>query len=179
MKYAVTGTGRCGTTFLMIIFTKLGLNTGFNEYEESRINRLPCNSGYETSNPDFDIIKSPGFLLRADTRDPIKKGYYVFILQRNFEEVTKSQKRFQKRDGGCIIIRDEETHPNRLSKLQDNFIDWCIENKIHYKIIDFHVMIEQPRYLYDILQPTGVIDNIDFDTFKSAWEYASKQQKRK
>lgn len=179
MKYAITGTGRCGTTFLMIIFTKLGLNTGFNEYEERRIDKLPCNSGYESMDPDFDIIKSPTFLLRADTRYRIKNNYYVFILQRNFNEVTNSQKKFQRKDGGCIVIRNEETHANKLSKLQDDFIDWCIENKIDYKIIDFHVMIEQPRYLYDILQPTGVIDNIDFNTFKSAWEYASKQQKRK
>lgn len=179
MKYAVTGTGRCGTTFLMIIFTKLGLNTGFTEYEESRIKRLPCNSGYEVLDKDLDIIKSPGFLLRADRRDYIKKGYYIFILQRNFEEVTQSQKRLQKKDGGCIVIRNEETHPNRLSKLQDDFIDWCRENQIGYKVIDFHVMIEQPNYLYDILKPTGVIDNIDFNTFKSAWEYADNHQKRK
>lgn len=179
MKYAITGTGRCGTTFLMIIFTKLGLDTGFSDIDIDNIKLIPCNSGLENMTSNYTIIKSPTFLLRADTRHVIKEGYHVFILQRNYVDVTRSQKQYQRKDGGCILIRNEQNHPNLLSQLQDKFTNWCDENNIFYTVIDFHVMIEQPRYLYDILNSTNILDNIDFDTFKSAWEYADNHQKRK
>jgi hypothetical protein len=180
MRYVVTGVGRCGTTFLMLILCKLGIDTGFDfESESHRCKHKKCNSGFEAGNLSLTVTKSPGYVLHKHMRDNIRKGYFILLMQRSFSEVAASQERYQGTDGGCIPITHLKNHPQYLANLHDDFIKWMKENKVHYTNIDFHSAIQDPRYLYDKLKPTGVIDNIDYPTFKSAWEIADNHQKRK
>lgn len=179
MNYVVTGVGRCGTTFLMLIFSKLGIDTGFDFHKEShRCKSKKCNSGFETGNQSLKVIKSPAYVLHKHMRDSIRKRF-VLLMQRSFSEVAESQARYQGDDGGCIPITHLENHPQYLANLHDDFIEWMKENKVHYVNIDFHSAILDARYLYDKLYPTGVIDNIDFPTFADAWEIAGNHQTRK
>lgn len=180
MRYVVTGVGRCGTTFLMLIFSKLGIETGFDfDMESHRCKSKKCNSGFETGNQSLKVIKSPGYVLHKHMRDDIRKGVFVLLMQRSFSEVAASQERYQGTDGGCIPLTHLKNHPQYLANLHDDFIEWMKENRVHYTNIDFHSAIIDPRYLYNILKPCGIIDNIDYPTFKSAWEIADNHQKRK
>jgi len=43
-KIFITGTGRCGTTFLIKLFTFLNFNTGFNKSNYQRFIFSHCNA---------------------------------------------------------------------------------------------------------------------------------------
>ena len=64
-KIVITGTGRCGTSFLMHLFTALGFNTGYTLYEcEQHLAQSGCNGGIEHSTgterfEKADIVKNP------------------------------------------------------------------------------------------------------------------------
>jgi hypothetical protein len=46
-KILITGTGRCGTTFLIKLFSFLNFNTGFNKDNYKVFIFSNCNSGLE------------------------------------------------------------------------------------------------------------------------------------
>ena len=58
-KIYITGTGRCGTTFLIKLFTFLNFDTGFNKDNYYQYISSHCNSGMERSyDSEFKIIKN-------------------------------------------------------------------------------------------------------------------------
>ncbi|MCA9750220.1 MAG: hypothetical protein KC414_14015, partial [Romboutsia sp.] len=67
-KIIITGTGRSGTTFLMILLTFLGLDTGFTKNNFNKYISPKCNSGMEfiKLNKKQKIIKYPGFTDKFD-----------------------------------------------------------------------------------------------------------------
>jgi len=61
-KIFITGTGRCGTTFLIKLFTFLGFDTGFNKDNYKRYIMPNCNAGMERIFTDrFEVVKNPTF----------------------------------------------------------------------------------------------------------------------
>ena len=72
-KIVITGTGRCGTSFLMHLFTALGFNTGYDLDEcEQHIKRSGCNGGIEHSIgterfEKADIVKNPEWFYRPES----------------------------------------------------------------------------------------------------------------
>ena len=48
-KILITGTGRCGTTFLIKLFSFLDFNTGYNRNNYKLSIYSNCNSGMERS----------------------------------------------------------------------------------------------------------------------------------
>lgn len=64
----ITGTGRCGTTFLVELLTNLGLDTGFSLAHTSQLKDEVAHAGLEKNIDDQDcpyIIKNPGFCDQA------------------------------------------------------------------------------------------------------------------
>ena len=73
----ISGTGRTGTTFLVQLFTALGLDTGFTDITSAVLPN--CNAGMEwdISHPDAPyIIKSP---LLCDNLDEVLEGRDIII----------------------------------------------------------------------------------------------------
>ncbi len=59
-KIFITGTGRCGTTFLIKIFSFLNIDTGYNKSNYNDYIYKNCNSGMERLYDEpFNIIKNP------------------------------------------------------------------------------------------------------------------------
>ena len=57
-KILITGTGRCGTTFLIKLFSFLDFNTGYNRNNYKLSIFSNCNSGMERNyNEKYYIIK--------------------------------------------------------------------------------------------------------------------------
>lgn len=109
-KIFISGTGRCGTTFLMIIFTYLKLDTGFTiENFKERIFQ-PCNSGLEFGNeisfvPPYKYVKKPDFLNKIDIlcenmNENPKLIKYMIIPIRNYEHATTSRVNIGNKCGG-------------------------------------------------------------------------------
>ena len=85
-KILITGTGRCGTTFLVKLFSFLEFNTGFNKdnYIESIFTN--CNSGMERDYTDnYYILKNPAFIeniceIIQDKTIILKNSFFIFYL---------------------------------------------------------------------------------------------------
>jgi hypothetical protein len=66
-KILITGTGRSGTTFLIILLTHLGMDTGFdiNNLDEFIFDN--CNAGMERHiDSEHQVLKNPLFIQNMD-----------------------------------------------------------------------------------------------------------------
>ena len=74
-KIVITGTGRCGTSFLMHLFTALGFNTGYTLDEcEQHLTQSGCNGGIEHAIgtelfEKSDIVKNPEWFYKPELLD--------------------------------------------------------------------------------------------------------------
>lgn len=80
-KVFITGPGRSGTTFLVQLLTRLGLDTGFEPYNEGYIEswRAGCEAG-----PDAEIfVKGHDFIRKAFSDSPriIKGPVWAYLLK--------------------------------------------------------------------------------------------------
>ena len=153
-KVIITGTGRCGTTYLMKIFTLLGCDTGYSKDNMKYHIYIKCQSGLEKQDFNSKIIKNPKFSYKMP--DLIKKldiGL-VIVPIRKIEDCTTSRVRLGKDNGGMpenINNYDEMLIENykRLSIL----ISDLVRLDIKYVLLDFEKMINNSNYLYKKLEP--------------------------
>jgi hypothetical protein len=95
----ISGTGRAGTTFLMQLFTELGLDTGFKQVSDKRSYFPSARAGLEQDlfNPKGPgIVKSPFLCDHVD--DVLAAGFkigHVIIPVRNFEQAAASRRHVQ------------------------------------------------------------------------------------
>jgi hypothetical protein len=93
-KILISGTGRCGTTFLIKIFSFLGMDTGFtlDNYEKAIFKN--CNAGMERKiDSEYTILKNPNFI--KDINEIVKTVTikHMIIPIRNFDESAESRER--------------------------------------------------------------------------------------
>ena len=98
-QVVITGTGRAGTTLLMSIFTKLGMDTGFSQDSITAIESTKSKGGLEQNITDSKnhIIKSPHLYNQIYQLENID---HVIIPMRNLENSAKSRARIGDSDGG-------------------------------------------------------------------------------
>ena len=59
-KYLISGTGRCGTTFLIKLFSFLDYDTGYNMENYNNHIFKNCNSGMERNyDENYYVLKNP------------------------------------------------------------------------------------------------------------------------
>jgi hypothetical protein len=86
-KILITGTGRCGTTFLIKLFSFLGYNTGYNRDNYKQYIDSNCNSGMEKKyNENYYIIKNPQFIANNAITQIL---YYKHIMSNYIYFMTK------------------------------------------------------------------------------------------
>ena len=62
-KILITGTGRCGTTFLIKLFSFLDFDTGYDRSNYKKHISSNCNSGMERNcKENYYILKNPHFI---------------------------------------------------------------------------------------------------------------------
>ncbi|MHC4635779.1 MAG: hypothetical protein ACYSYU_11315, partial [Planctomycetota bacterium] len=81
MTVFITGPGRSGTTFLVQLFTRLGLDTGYEPYQEVYIEswRAGCEAG-----PETDVIKQSDEAIRQAFQESpriIKGPAWAYLLK--------------------------------------------------------------------------------------------------
>ena len=168
-KIVITGTGRCGTSFLMHLCTNLGLNTGYTKDEANdSINKIQgLNAGIEHGlrsdrlNNSY-IIKNPEFI-HVDKFKQLEKKYRietVIIPIRDLSATAKSREYMNENThasyggywlGATNAEQQEEENAIALYK----FIHYLESNEIDYTLISFEKMMSDWEYLYDLL-PTLV-----------------------
>jgi hypothetical protein len=103
-KLLITGTGRAGTTFLVQLFTELGLDTGYAPGTASRDYFDHCSAGLEQAigtEASPYIVKNPAFCDTLPTLIATErfKIDHVLVPVRQLDEAAKSRIRVGGRDG--------------------------------------------------------------------------------
>ena len=159
-KIVITGTGRCGTSFLMHLFTALGFNTGYNLDEcEQHIKRSGCYGGIEHSTgterfEKADIVKNPEWFYKPELLD--FDIDYLIVPIRSISDVAKSRELVgSDKYGGFWQGATNQSSQIRIDqKAFYEFMEFIIRKDL--KVIFFHFprIIKEPYYLYKNLYNT-------------------------
>lgn len=160
MKKVITGTGRCGTSFIMQLLTNIGENTGYTPKEaEKSIDKIDGLNGGIEHDAAWPItrrstwIKNPlwidihGFK-HLQTVYRIEK---VYIPIRDLTATAKSRE-YQNENahggyGGFWDASDVDEQKSTNAKKLYHFLYYLESNGIEYTLISFDVMMKNPRYL--------------------------------
>lgn len=177
-KVYITGTGRSGTTFLIILLTHLNLDTGFKPGNFITAIDKKCNSGMEKKyNSQPYIIKNPNFMQTFHSIVEEIDVDHVFIPIRNYEDAASSRERFGNGAGGLWGAENKEQQVIFYHKIMAEYLLWMTRYDIPTTFIDFDRMVSSSEYLYEKLKP--ILKDISYDVFKIAYMKATQHQKRK
>jgi len=123
-KILITGTGRCGTTFLIKLFSFLDFNTGYNRdnYESSIFKN--CNSGMERNYKDnYYIVKNPQFMVNIENiiKDKSVTIKHVIIPVRDLKKSAESRVKHNTKCGGLWNANDLSSQINFYEKILKNY----------------------------------------------------------
>ena len=179
-KILITGTGRCGTTFLIKLFSFLDFNTGYNrDNYKSRI-FVNCNSGLERKyNDNYYILKNPVFMENIEhiVKDTSIKIKNVIIPIRALEMSAQSRVKHGKKAGGLWNAKDELSQISFYKNILTNYIFISTKYDINTIFIDFDKMINDKTYLFNKLKIILDEKNIDLETFSLVYEEVSLSSK--
>ena len=179
-KIFITGTGRCGTTFLIKIFSFLEFNTGYNNDNYSKSIHLHCNAGMERYyNEDYYIIKNPCILsdIKTILEDTSIKIKTVIIPIRDFTASAKSRLKYNNLTGGLWNATDELSQIQFYKDIFANYIYYMTKYEIPTIFIDFDKMINDKKYLFDKLKNILDEKNINYDMFCNVYNEVSLTSK--
>jgi hypothetical protein len=179
-KVLITGTGRCGTTFLIKLFSFLGFNTGYNRDNYKLHISSICNSGMEKNYKDnYYILKNPFFM--TDIEEIIKDKSItiknVIIPIRDLNNCAKSRVKHGKKNGGLWCAHDELSQINFFKDILTNYIFISTKYDINTTFIDFDRMINDKTYLFYKLKIILDEKNIGLDKFSLIYDEVSLSSK--
>lgn len=178
----VTGVGRCGTSVLMAIFTRLGLDTGFNEDDIKEIFDMPYNAGLEDFHKQSRIIKrpspaNPGSLFSTDNYKN------VIICVRELFKCSESRIRVS--DLGYEAGGRSRPHENISNLSQHDFDAKLFGEMMSYIALNDvpHFFLKFPDFIYDfgyfyntIKDNTDLFDGISIDIAMEVFENTVKKE---
>ena len=184
-RISITGTGRCGTTFIMLILTHLKLRVGFSIDNIDKNITKTCNSGLEkfwTDGTyivkDISIIKIPNQVVQT-LKDHSLELEHVFIPIRNYEDSAKSRFSLGGGAGGLWPhgrAVDVKSQKEFFYEVMSEYLYAMTVHDIPTTFINFDKMVESPKYLYEKLQPV-LLKDISFEEFEISYNFASEHQK--
>lgn len=139
-KILITGTGRCGTTFLIKLFSFLDFNTGYDRNNYKSSISTNCNSGMERSYKDnYNIIKNPTFIMDIETisKDTSIIIKNVIIPIRDLKISAKSRVNHGKQNGGLWNAENELSQIDFYKNILTNYIIISTKYDINTIFIDF------------------------------------------
>lgn len=174
----ISGTGRCGTTFLMLIFTFLGLDTGFNS--ENYLHNIDetANSGLEKDLNFAYIVKSPAYLQCINDVVMETDIDWMIIPVRDYEDAALSRYKLGSGVRGGLWDATNATDQMYMYwRIMAKYIKKMVKYQIPTIFLDFDRMIISQRYTYDKLKP--VLGDVTFANFKIAYTKATLHQRKK
>jgi len=175
----ITGTGRAGTTFLISLCTRLGLDTGF-DYKEAQkmVESRKCKAGLEHDLGSWQsgiripyIFKDPDFLFYMDQlidSDRINIEH-VFVPMRNLSDAAESRRTqgVGQKGGLSKNFGPPELLEENLQKRLCNLFLKLSATEIGVTLLNYPQFINEPKYLYNKLQP--ILKEIEYGNFLEAF----------
>jgi len=166
-KILITGTGRCGSSFLVHLLSALGQDTGYTEQQCKDELSNECRGGCEhTIDKPFRILKNPEFSVNIESIIRDNKIDHVIIPIREILKTALSREKNNDNHGGYGGFHPE--HITTLRAQMDyntmvvySLIEQLTKHNIPFTTIHFPRMVEDSKYLRDKL----------LEVFKSATDY--------
>ncbi len=179
-KILITGTGRCGTTFLIKIFSFLNFDTGFTIDNYNDYIHENCNAGMEKGwRENHYILKNPTFIEKIDIINKEIKIKEVIIPIRDYNLSALSRKSNNNDNGGLWNARNEKEQLLFYQKIMSNYLFIMTKNDIKTIFLDFDRMVKDKEYLYNKLEHIFKEKEINFEEFAKVYDYASESSKPK
>jgi hypothetical protein len=175
-KVFITGTGRCGTTFLIKLLSFLNFHTGYTRETYKKAVYGTCNSGMERKyGCEFYIVKNPTILadIAQISQDPKIKIKAVIIPIRDYDAATASRVKLGKQCGGLWNAQDKATQIAFYHKIMANYMHHMVKNEINTLFLDFEKMTTDKSYLFQKLEFLWSEKNVAFEAFSAAYDEAS------
>lgn len=186
-KIIISGTGRCGTTFLVRLFTYLGFDTGFSigQIEGALHNGGPGLEHRIQLADQPQVIKNPQW---AFNLDKIRLGWTEFAIKgiivpvRDPIEVALS--RFRRTEiggaGGSMTGSDLQAEIEMAKVMVSNFQRASLDKgfKVPIEFVEFKKYTKDPEYLYDKLEFLFEGREITREGFREAYNKATKLWKK-
>ena len=188
-KILITGTGRCGTTFLVKLFSFLEFNTGFNKdnYNESIFTN--CNSGMERNyTENYYILKNPAFIENIceiiQDKTIILKNVIIPVRDFKSSAMSRVNNSIDYKEpgivpGGLWNATDELSQINHYKEIISTYVWYMTKSDINTTFIDFDKMIIDKEYLFNKLKSILDEKNITFDHFSNIYDEVSITSKKK
>lgn len=175
-KILITGTGRCGTTFLIKIFSFLRLDTGYTKENFKNNIFTNCKSGMElTYQSKHQYLKNPTFMIDIDKIHEMYGKDVLFVVPiRSFEESAKSRVKHKNNPGGLFHANNFHEQVAFYNKSFSKFVEKITKYDMDTIFIDFDRMVKDEKYLYDKLEQIFTKENISFETFSKEFDFAAK-----
>jgi hypothetical protein len=190
----ISGTGRCGTSFLVELLTNLELDTGFysQDIDEHRYPIARAGLEHDIRQPDCPyIVKSPWFCDHADDvieRDDIVIEH-LFIPIRDLAGAAESRRHVVKETisswplikrikykiwphvvgGGLWHTHSQEpgAQEHVLSQQVYKLVLAVSKKSIPVTILHYPKLVRDPEYLYEKLSP--ILAHVRYETFEKAF----------
>lgn len=178
--FIISGVGRSGTTFLVSLLTRLGLDTGFeisnleSEIDQKSRGGLEHNLLKKEDECPY-VVKNPWLCLHIEEiikRETVSIDH-VLIPIRALYDCAESRRRASEKkaiSGGLWGTESYEkgVQESILAKNLYNLIHILVKNNIPFSFIEYPNFIYDPKYLYNNIPI--LFDNIPFNNFKKAFD---------
>jgi hypothetical protein len=172
-KILITGTGRCGTTFLIKLFSFLEFNTGYTKETYENFMHFNCNAGLERPyNADYYVLKNPKFIMNIENiiMDKSIKIKKVIIPIRDFVLSARSRVKHGDKNGGLWNAHNEESQIIYYKDIMTNYLYYMVKFEIPTIFIDFDRMVNDKVYLYNKLKCIFDEKDITFDLYSKVYD---------
>jgi hypothetical protein len=186
----ISGTGRTGTSFLVQLLTRLGLDTGFDPL---RLELDPrADAGLESDILADDapyVVKSPWLSLSLPRAlDEGRVGIdHAFIPMRPFAEAAASRERVQRLaeaageaeapggvPGGLWLVRRPDAQSDMLRRQFSSLMECLARHDVPITLLWFPRLVQDGAYLFDKLQP--VLAGVSAEAFQSAFSATARPE---
>lgn len=182
----ISGTGRAGTTFLVILLTRLGVDTGFTR--ESATNDNVAHAGLEHTSIEPAspyLIKSPWLCDQIDDaikRDPSLVIDCALVAVRDLEAAAASRADVQLRKtgspsgpsvgGGLWLTSDPSAQQTVLERQLSTLIVSLARHDIPVVLLWYPRLVKEPDYLYGKLK--FLLRDVSFDAFERTFREVAR-----